>query len=230
MKTPPPLSPELEALLAPHRSVLPLAPFVEARAVARAATATAAESMQQPRGRLFGRPWWVFAAAAGAVLALGTGAYAARAWIGVPSSQEPAHAPPRHVPRATEPPPAEVVVATPATDAPPTVAPQALPRHRVSRKTSAATVPPTNEELQLLRAARQDVTRGAFARALEVIAEHARRFRRGGLVEEREALRVKALAGIGRHEEAQRAAIAFRARFPHSVFLPTFDRMKETDR
>jgi hypothetical protein len=78
-----------------------------------------------------------------------------------------------------------------------------------------------------LRAARQDVTRGAFARALEVIAEHTRRFRRGSLVEEREALRVKALAGIGRHEEAQRAASAFRARFPHSVFLATFERMKD---
>ena len=36
MKTPPPLSPELEALLAPHRTVLPLAPSVEARAIARA--------------------------------------------------------------------------------------------------------------------------------------------------------------------------------------------------
>ena len=230
MKTPPPLSPELEALLAPHRTVWPLAPFVEARAIARAAAATAAESTPQSRGHLFGRPWWVFAAAAGAVLALGTGAYAARAWIGVPSSQEPAYAPPRHAPRATEPPPVGVVAATPATDAPSTVAPQAAPRQRVSRKISAAPVRPTNEELQLLRAARRDVTRGAFARALEVIAEHTRRFRRGSLVEEREALRVKSLAGIGRHEEAQRAAIAFRARFPHSVFLSTFDRMKEMDR
>ena len=36
MKTPPPLSPELEALLAPHRTPLPLAPAVETRALARA--------------------------------------------------------------------------------------------------------------------------------------------------------------------------------------------------
>ena len=52
----------------------------------------------------------------------------------------------------------------------------------------------------------------------------------GSLVEEREALRVKALAGLGRHEDAQRAAAEFHARFPHSVFLSTFERMKETDR
>jgi hypothetical protein len=231
MKTPPPLPPELEALLAPHRTVLPLAPPVEARALARAAAATAAESTRQRRSLQFGRPWWVFAAAASAVLALGAGAYAARGWIGVPSSQKPAHAPPHHAPRATDPAPPAVVASTRATDVPPTVAPEA-PRKRVSRKTNthAVTVPPTNEELQLLRSARQDVTRGAFARALEVIAEHARRFRHGSLVEEREALRVKSLAGLGRHEEAQRAAAAFRARFPHSVFLSTFDRMKETDR
>ena len=50
------------------------------------------------------------------------------------------------------------------------------------------------------------------------------------LVEEREALRVKSLAGLGRHEDAQRAAAEFHARFPHSVFLSTFERMKETDR
>jgi len=50
------------------------------------------------------------------------------------------------------------------------------------------------------------------------------------LNEEREALRVKALDGLGRHEDAQRAAAQFHARFPHSVFLPTFERLKEADR
>jgi hypothetical protein len=95
---------------------------------------------------------------------------------------------------------------------------------------AAAPVRPTNAELELLRAARQDVTRGDFAGALAIIGEHVRRFRNGSLVEEREALRVKSLAGLGRHDEAQRAAARFHARFPHSVFLPTFERMKEADR
>ena len=113
----------------------------------------------------------------------------------------------------------------------PTIAPAAAPHvRRVVGKTHTATGLPTNEELQLLRAAREDVTRGDFARALAVLSEHARRFRNGVLVEEREALRVKSLAGLGRREEAQRAAANFHARFPHSVLLATFERMKESDR
>ena len=102
-------------------------------------------------------------------------------------------------------------------------------RH-VAVKAHAPAGIPTNEELQLLRAAREDATRGDFGRALAVLAEHSRRFRNGVLVEEREALRVKSLAGLGRRDEAQRAAAEFHARFPHSVLLATFERMKEADR
>jgi TolA-binding protein len=115
-----------------------------------------------------------------------------------------------------------------------TIAPSAAPHPKrkvgSAGRASAAPIRPTNAELQLLRAARQDVTRGDFAGALTAIAEHTHRFRNGALVEEREALRVKSLAGLGRHEDAQRAAAQFHARFPHSVLLSTFERMKETDR
>jgi TolA-binding protein len=228
MKTPP-RSPELEALLAPHRTVLPLAPSVEARVVARAAAAT--ESSEQSTGRAFGPPLWVFAAAAGLVIALGAAAYAARGWISAPSSPAPAGRAPVTSPRASNPGAPAVVAATPEIDATAAIPPRAAPAtRRVAAKTAVATVRPTNAELQLLRAARQDVTRGDFAGALASIGEHVRRFRHGGLVEEREALRVKSLAGLGRHDEAQRAAARFHARFPHSVFLPTFERMKEADR
>jgi hypothetical protein len=224
MKTPPPLSPELEALLAPHRTILPIAPSVEARAIARA---SAARELPEPgAGRLPARPHWVFAAAAGAVIAVGAAA-AARALIAVPSPRAPAPAQvaPIVPPRAHEP-ARRVAIEAPA----PIAAPEAPPRRRVIGKAAAAPVAPTNAELQLLREAREDVTGGNFAGALAVIAEHVRRFRHGSLVEEREALRVKSLAGLGRHGEAQRAAREFHARFPHSVFLPTFERMKDTDR
>jgi hypothetical protein len=222
MKTPPPLSPELEALLAPHRTILPLSPWVEARAIARASAAAPARAA----ARVFGRPWWVFAAAAGAVLVLGAGAYAARAWIVVPSAppvtdMTESAAPPSSAPRPQ---------AARRTEVPATAAPEAPARRRVVTKTVDVPARPTNAELKLLLAARQDVTSGDFAGALATIGEHARRFRNGALVEEREALRVKALAGLGRHEEAQRAATAFHARFPHSVFLSTFERLKEADR
>ena len=225
MKMPPPLSPELEALLAPHRTVLPLAPSVEARAVARAA----AEPVPYVTVRSFSPPRWVFAAAAGVVLALGAGAYAARGWIDAappPAADDHRQAiAPQHTsePRALVVAPAVAEAEIPAPVAPPRV------RHVVAKPRAVAAAP-TNAELQLLRDARQDVTRGDFGRALAVIGEHVRRFRNGSLVEEREALRVKSLAGLGRQEEAQRAAAAFHARFPHSVFLATFERMKEADR
>jgi hypothetical protein len=227
MKTPSSLSPELEALLAPHRTVLPLAPSVEARAIARAAAT--AESPEQGGRRVPGRPLWVFAAAAGAVLVLGAAAYAAREWI-APSSRAPVDVTPSASPGNIAPRSPAVVSAAPRTDAAATAEPEAPSRRRIVGKTTAATVRPTNAELQVLRAAREGVMRGDFAGALAIIAEHVRRFRNGALVEEREALRVKSLAGLGRHEEAQRAAAAFHARFPRSVFLSTFERMKEADR
>jgi hypothetical protein len=225
MMMPPPLSPELEALLAPHRQVVPVAPSIAARAVARAAAVR--ESPEPSAIRVRRRPSWVFAAAAGVVLAAGAGAYAARGWIGLPSFRGQAQLAPIAMPSASAPRAPAVVSDPREPETPATTAQETPPRKRVARKTSAAMVPPTNAELQLLRDARQDVTRGDFARALAVIGEHARRFRNGSLVEEREALRVKSLAGLGRHEEAQRAAARFHARFPHSVFLSTFERMNE---
>jgi hypothetical protein len=98
----------------------------------------------------------------------------------------------------------------PAVDVPPAPA----PAPRLSRADA------NRAELRLLRQARGAVARGDFAAALLPIAEHAHRFRDGRLAEEREALRVKALAGLGRTEEARRAAAAFAARFPRSVLLP----------
>src|SRR6185312_6523429 len=53
-------------------------------------------------------------------------------------------------------------------------------------------------ELRLLRAARAAVARRDFAGALAPIGEHTRKFKNGRLAEEREALRVKALSGLGR--------------------------------
>ena len=74
-------------------------------------------------------------------------------------------------------------------------------------------------ELRLLRQARVAVLREDYAAALPPLAEHARRFRHGRLAEEREALRVKALAGLGRDRDAARAAAAFEARFPRSPLV-----------
>jgi len=73
--------------------------------------------------------------------------------------------------------------------------------------------------------ARAAVARQDYASALPPLGEHARRFKNGRLAEEREALHVRALAGLGRTDEARRAAHRFEARFPRSVLLPAVKQM-----
>jgi hypothetical protein len=222
MRKSPPLALGVEALLAPHRGIVALAPSVAARAIARAAAVS--EAPEPVAVHTVGRSQRVFAAAAGVVLALGAAAYAGRIWSDTTASPRPVVAPVTatdSLPRALAPNAADVdVKGTSARRAAP-------PVRRVASRPSMTAVNPTNAELQLLRQARQDLTRGDFAGAMAAAGEHARRFRNGALVEEREALRVKSLAGLGRVDDARRAAAEFHARFPHSVLLPTFERMTE---
>ena len=75
-------------------------------------------------------------------------------------------------------------------------------------------------ELYLLQRAQSDYASHDFPDALVLIAEHARQFPNGRLAEEREALRVRSLAGAGRGDQARRALTAFAKRFPRSVLLP----------
>jgi hypothetical protein len=81
------------------------------------------------------------------------------------------------------------------------------------------------EELRLLERAQQFAARGDYAAALAVTTEHERRYSGGRLCEEREALRLRALIGLGRDNEARQAAARFRRDFPRSVLLPKLDDM-----
>ena len=81
------------------------------------------------------------------------------------------------------------------------------------------------EELRLLDRARQFDRHGDYSAALASTQEHQRRFSDGRLVEEREALRIRALIGLGRTREAGETAALFRRKFPHSVLRETIDRM-----
>jgi hypothetical protein len=227
MNSPRRFSPEVEALLESNRVVLPLSPVVEARVLARAA-ATAASTAPWEVGPvpvdLRRAPRWVFAAAAGLMLVIGAAAYAAHAWRRSPSPAPTLTVNTRPVARAADLMPS--AVAAPRE-------PEA--RDDVPRRTSVVRTPsirtrlasshPSNAELQLLLRARRAMTAGDFAAALSAVGEHAHRFPTGSLVEEREALRVRSLAGLGRQADAQRAAAAFHARFPRSVLLSTFDRI-----
>jgi hypothetical protein len=192
---------------------------VRARAIARAraalATRAALAASPSPATSVLRTRWAVAAAVAcAASAALGAAAYAIHARRASSSARHPA-AP---------------VVGVAVTRPPAPLAPPPIPdvhpatAHAVGAP-RAAQADAIREELRLLRQARAAVGREDFAAALPPIAEHARRFKDGRLAEEREALRVKALAGLGRADEARRAAVSFRARFPHSVLLPAVSKM-----
>ncbi|MFO0739431.1 MAG: hypothetical protein U0270_26270 [Labilithrix sp.] len=75
------------------------------------------------------------------------------------------------------------------------------------------------EEAALLRAATGALAHGDPATALARIDEHASRFPRGALSEEREAARVLALCAAGRATESRAAATRFVSANPRSPFV-----------
>jgi hypothetical protein len=219
MTTRSPVSPELRALLDQERVIPPVSAVQRARAMTRARASLdptteiplAAPSTSAPRTR------WAAAAAAALVIsaAVGAAAYEIHARLApVPIARRAVASAPRAVVSAPPPSAPAVALPEPASAPVPTVAAPGLSAADAARA-----------ELHLLRQARAAVARGDFAAALSTIAEHTHRFKGGRLVEEREALRVKALAGLGRTAEARHAAVAFRARFPRSVLLPTVSQM-----
>lgn len=133
-----------------------------------------------------------------------------------------------------EPPPTDPGIAAPTE--PPTPAPTSDPappekRPPRTKKTSdkppapdAADTPPAADdfaaELQLLAEIRGALKRGDPAGALTKIDEHARRFARGQLVQERMASQVEALCGLGRVDDARRVASQLLERWPDSTHAP----------
>ncbi len=93
-----------------------------------------------------------------------------------------------------------------------------------SRKPSAIDAPdPLADERSLLDLARGAIEREDGAAALDATAEHARKYPSGVLVQEREAIAVRALVLLGRTEEARARVARFRERFPDSMLLPALE-------
>jgi hypothetical protein len=218
-----PLSPELESLLAKERNISPEGAELRARVMTRARAAL--ETRATPAGHFWRRRATLLLAAA---LMTGFAAVAIAAWQGLdrssgllPSVLPPASGKDQTKARAPEPPlPAQL----PQKSAAEPTRPEAGNVVTVPRPSSPSDVGDAYAlELALLQRARAAVASGNFSTALDAIAEHQRRFPRGKLREEREALRVKALAGLGRYEEARRAAERFREHFPNSVLSPRIE-------
>jgi hypothetical protein len=207
-------------LLEHERRLVALPTVTRARALARARAALAA-SVGRPspavvattsRARSPRLSRWL--AAAGVAFVAGAASGVAAYGLGLRSRAVP--------PAVVETPPAPLSTlgraAAPAATREPLVLDPPGPR-------SLTRADAVHAELRLLARARAAVVREDFAAALPLLAEHARRFRKGRLAEEREALRVKALAGLGRDRDAARAAAAFEARFPRSPLVSAVNRI-----
>jgi hypothetical protein len=144
--------------------------------------------------------------------------------------QEPA--PPRivYIDRPAAPPPS----ATPPSE-PPAIAVDDLPAAPTGRSGSGGVPAPVASpasrgaqsqlaaERQLLDRARGALEQEDGAAALATIAEHERKYPDGILVQEREAMAVRALLLLGRAPEARARADRFKSRFPDSVLLPSIE-------
>jgi hypothetical protein len=210
------LSPEVRAMLDRERQISVLPAAARTRMLSRARAALAAGVARQPiPPRAPAAVRW--AAAAGLACVAAAAAGAAAYSVGV-------HA--RPVAPGLAPPPAQSPTSRsgagdqPSVDLHPLPAPDAKP----TRPSAGA----GRAELRLLQQARAAVAREDFMLALQLLAEHAHRFRTGRLVEEREALRVKSLAGLGRGGAARRAAADFEANFPRSPLLPSISDMLDS--
>jgi hypothetical protein len=205
------LSPSTRAFLDRERVVTPVPTTRRARALGRARAAVAQRPETRPltRGSLTIR--WAAGLLCLATVAGGAAAYeiAVRAQLATP-------------PGAAPPPTAhEQSVFGPGTDSPVELRDVPAPVR------SSARSAPAREEMRLLERARAAAAREDYAAAIAPLDEHARRFPEGWLAEEREALRVEALAGLGRTSEARRAASTFEARFPRSPLLPAVSQISE---
>jgi hypothetical protein len=208
---------EVEAVIEQGRQIPPAPDVVRARLLARARAAFAA-SVASPhvipalstttvwRGRRI-------AVAASVLLVFVAAAAGAAFHARIASAPDTAPTPPLV--------PAPPAVRASVPSIPPVQPPEPVPSTRTQRP--RRTITPQESyaaELQLLQRAQSEYASHELANALVLLAEHGRRFPKGRLAEEREALRVRSLARAGRGDDARRALASFANRFPHSAFLP----------
>jgi hypothetical protein len=149
-------------------------------------------------------------------LALGGGVAATiesrtRAHPATTTHAEPARAR-EEAPRVAPPPAAREEVTPLAASA----VPVAGPAPPSASSSLAATL---REERHLIEAARDANVQGELETALDLTAKHAARFPHGTLAEERDAVRIRALARMGRKDEARALLSTMRQDYPHSFLL-----------
>jgi hypothetical protein len=77
------------------------------------------------------------------------------------------------------------------------------------------------EQQALLDVARKALAQGESRAVLETLSAHSRRYPNSDLVEEREALAIKALVAAGQYAAARERGARFQQRFPSSLLAPS---------
>jgi hypothetical protein len=159
-------------------------------------------------------PAWIAAGTAGVALVwyAASGAQRAREVPPAPVAAPVQLVEPRAAPAAAEAPVAAPSI-DPAEDSVQT--PEPAPGKVQARHQTRSSAPNTRESA-LLRSA-QSALASDPARALVLTDQHRRSFPRGALSEEREAIAIQALRGLGREPEARARAARFETKYPNSV-------------
>lgn len=124
---------------------------------------------------------------------------------------------------AKEPAPARNAPAIPSPVSSAVASGAATPLRTAPTPNPSSGAPDLAAERLLLDRARSHLLHGQSAAALASIGEHARRFPRGALSEERDALRVEALVAAARYGDASASAARFHAAYPGSLLTPAVD-------
>jgi hypothetical protein len=219
----PPLSPKVQALLDVEREI-PAPPVGLSESLLSSLTlrlTPASAPARAPVASGPGAPWWA------AKLGVAALSVAAAVGIGRTVVARLQHRPELRVehPLPVDSPPPPLMRApapAPALPPPPAAAAPHEPAARFVKRAPAVEEDLAAERAQL-ESARRALLQRDYAAALLAVDSHAARFPRGALAEERESLRIQAMAGAGRRDEAAQLADRFRTRYPASIFGPAVD-------
>jgi hypothetical protein len=226
----PPLDSDIRALIARTRPLEPAPLAARMRALDRVAFAAASQgprpggdsrarapSSAPARAALAGRVGWLAGTFVVGTIVGGIAVHSVDSRRARPISQRAVAVELPSAPALTSsaPAPSSAPLVVAAVPAPPAV-PSGAVRAAMATHADGALA----AEGALLDAARRAIESEDGAAALAATSEHERRFRDGLLVQEREAMAVRALLLLGRADEARARAAKFQARFPDSLLLP----------
>lgn len=137
-------------------------------------------------------------------------------------------APGTTVPAATSAPTVTAIAPTRAQPSEPTPSAHTTAPRRVETRAADEPEDALEEEQRLLARGQRALADGHAEAVLAAVRAHSQQFARGALVEERDALEVRALLLARRMDEARAKAERFRRRYPDSVFLSAIEgRLRE---